>query len=131
MSTKFQAGRRLIEEYYQSLVHLVTHTRLVRAHEIALGARSEHTAFIRGDLYFTDNSRLHFRELVKLEDEVKRLMYVYHYQRADAVLIFRYDNTDHPTLFPAHSHHKHDGSQANMIAVEPPDLDLCFKRLNG
>lgn len=112
----------MIEEYYQSLLHLVAQARLVRAQEITLDTRSEHTTLIRGDLYFTDNSRLHFRELVKMEGSVQRLMYVYHYQRADATLIFRYDNTDHPTQFPDNPHHKHDGSQANMIAVEPSNL---------
>lgn len=119
----------MIEEYFQSLLLVVSHARLVRAQDLTLDKRSEDTAFIRGDLYFADNSRLHFRELVNVGIEVKRLMYVYHYQRADNTLVFRYDNTDHPTQFPDSPHHKHDGSQANMIAVEPPYLELVLQEL--
>jgi len=112
----------LIEEYFQALLQVVAASRLVRAQDIALDKRSAETGFVRGNLYFADNSRLHFRELVNAAQIIERVMYVYHYQAADETLIFRYDNTDHPTQFPDTPHHKHAGSQQNMFAVEPPDL---------
>ena len=58
---------------------------------------------IRGDIYFVDGALLHFRELIDLESSPSRLMYSYHYQRADTSLVFRYDDTPyHPNyrLFP-------------------------------
>lgn len=121
----------MIEEYFQSILQIVAAARLVRTQEVALDKRSEETGFVRGNLYFVDNSRLHFRELVKAEEHVERVMYVYHYQAADDILIFRYDNTDHPTQFPDTPHHKHDGSQANMRAVAPPDLAQVLAEIEG
>jgi len=80
----------LIEAYLQSLLDVVAASPIVRASNVALDKRTLYVGLIRGDLYFADGSRLHFRELVEVQVQVVRRMYSYHYQAADAALIFRY-----------------------------------------
>lgn len=63
--------------------------------------------YVRGTLTFSDSSQLHFREfLADSVDTTEKLDYFYHYQTADASLIFRYDNAKHrpPLGFTDHKH---------------------------
>ena len=84
--------------------------------------------FLRGDIYFIDNSRLHFRELFIRQDEWIKKSYVYHYQNADGALVFRYDNSPHyPDLHNA-PHHKHVGD-ADVIAASPLDLSYVLDEI--
>jgi hypothetical protein len=85
----------LIEAYLQSLLDLVAASPIARASDVTIDKRTPRLGLIRGDLYFADGSRLHFRELVEAQDKVIRRTYSYHYQDTDANLIFRYDDTAH------------------------------------
>ena len=51
-------------------------------------------------------------------------MYSYQYMDASNNLIFRYDNTTHHKKLdlPNYPHHKHDGSQDNIISSDAPML---------
>jgi hypothetical protein len=68
----------LIEAYLQSLLEAITASPIVRASNVTLDRRTLRAGLIRGDLYFPDDSRLHFRELVEVQDQVVRRMYSYH-----------------------------------------------------
>lgn len=85
----------MIQQYFQELETLVTEARAVASHELLFDQRALDAGYVRGDIYFTDGSRLHVREYVNTEFGVERLTYVYHYQRADETFVFRYDNTAH------------------------------------
>jgi len=61
-----------VEEYYHSLLAILSESPFVRSTEVALDVRGEYVAFIRGDVYFADDSLLHFRELTDVESAVKR-----------------------------------------------------------
>ena len=111
-----------IEAYMQSLFDRVAAAPAVATSDIALDKRGPQAGLIRGDVYFANDSLLHFRELVDLELNPPRLMYSYHYQRADATLVFRYDDTPHYPDLPGFPHHKHTNAEANVSAVTPPDL---------
>lgn len=62
----------MIEAYLQSLLDLVAASPIVRASDVTLDKRAPRVGLIRGNLYFVDGSRLHFRELVEARDEVVR-----------------------------------------------------------
>lgn len=97
--------------------------------EISIDDRDE-IWFLRGDVYFIDNSRLHFRELHVRKGEPYKKAYSYHYQNADENLIFRYDNAPHyPDLVTA-PHHKHRGEN-DVISASPPDLEEVLKEIEG
>jgi hypothetical protein len=121
----------LIEAYLQSLLDAITASPIVRASNVTLDKRTLRAGLIRGDLYFADGSHLHFRELMEVKDQVVRLMYSYHYQDASANLIFRYDDTPHHPGASTFPHHKHAGSEMNVIEATPPDLCAVLQEIES
>lgn len=87
--------------------------------------RGSYEGFIRGELYFLDQSTLHFREFIDTETEVNRLMYTYHYSDSFGNLIFRYDNTGHHKKLglSTYPNHKHNGSETNVVESKVPTLE--------
>ncbi len=81
--------------------------------------RSRARGFIKGILKFGDGSELHFREFIDLTQAEPRLMYAYHYQRADKSLILRYDNAVHRPALPQ-AEHKHIAS--DVVPSPAPTL---------
>ena len=57
-------------------------------------------------------------------------MYVYHYQKANGTLVFRYDNTPHHPGIASFPHHKHVGGDVNIQATPAPDLDLTLREIH-
>ena len=112
----------LIEAYVQALLDLVANAPDVATSDIALDKRGPQAGLIRGDITFADGALLHFRELVDLESSPSRIMYSYHYQRADASLVFRYDDTPHHPEVSTFPHHKHEHAEQNALAAKPPML---------
>ena len=55
-----------IEEVVQSLLNAAADSPIVSASNIVLDKRTNRSGLIRGDLYFLDGSRLHFREIERL-----------------------------------------------------------------
>jgi len=74
---------------------------------------------------------LHLREFVDVESTIDRLMYVYHYLDSSNNLVFRYDNTGHHKKLnlPTYPHHKHQGSEDNVIASQAPDLPAVLDEI--
>ncbi len=97
---------------------------MVQSYNNAYDKRGTHEGFVRGELHFVDGSVLHLREFVDVETAIDRLMYVHQYMGAGQTLIFRYNNTGHHKKLNlgTYPHHKHDGSEENVIAAEPQSL---------
>lgn len=73
---------------------------------------------IEGALYFYDDSRLEFTEIVVIERcRPVKLLYVYQYIRGGEA-IFRYDNAPHHPDLPTFPHHKHVKKE-RLSAAEP------------
>ena len=58
-------------------------------------------------------------------------MYVYQYQDPNGILLFRYDNLPHFPHVPTFPHHKHVGSETNVVAANPLDLPLVFDEVHS
>lgn len=86
--------------------------------------------FLRVNVYFIDNSLLHFRELVVGQERFFKKTYSYHYQREDETMVFRYDNAPHYPKLPSAPHHKHVGEN-NVIAANAPDLESVLKEIES
>ena len=121
----------MIEAYLQSLLDAIAESPIVRASNVTLDKRTLRAGLIRGDLYFADGSRLHFRELVEVQAQVVRRMYSYHYQDADAALIFRYDDTPHHPGLSNFPNHKHAGNETHVIPATPPDLSAVLREIEA
>jgi hypothetical protein len=77
-----------LERYFKALQATIAAAAHVAISGLTFESRSPSIGFARGDVHFADGSLLHFRELLDVQKVVPRLMYVYHYQRADGVIIF-------------------------------------------
>lgn len=121
----------MLETYFQGLLDAIAASPIVRLHDVTLDKRAPRAGLIRGDLYFADSSRLHFRELVEFQTDVVRLRYSYHYQRADNSLVFRYDDTGHYPDLPNFPHHKHVGDETEIVPALPPDLQAILREIEA
>lgn len=104
---------------------------IVKLFNLERDKRGMYEGFIRGKIDFDDNSLLHFREFVYVEICFDRKMYSYQYMDSGNNLIFRYDNTEHHrklnlSTFP---HHKHDGSEDNVMTSDAPLLAEVLKEV--
>jgi hypothetical protein len=111
-----------LESYFQEIRTLVEDCAIVQSSNLVYEVRSRDRGFWHGDLQLTDGSLLYVREFVKITSGVIRDMYSYQYMNAENILIFRYDNTGHHQKLnlPTFPHHKHDGSESNVIASNAP-----------
>lgn len=84
---------------------------------------------IWGRLRFYDGSLLEFEEKLTLRnDDIEKVDYRYHYQRADDTCIFRYDNAPHHSELPGFPEHKH--TLTGVEPAEPPDLSAVLKEID-
>jgi Family of unknown function (DUF6516) len=123
----------MIDEYFANVRAAIYASPFVDSFEIDFGRRSDEIGFIRGDILFTDGSRLHLREYVQqpAAAPAERYTYVYHYQRSNETMIFRYDNAPHYPNLVNFPHHKHVGSETNIVAAEPLDLASVLKEIES
>lgn len=118
----------MIDEYFQAIDALLATSPIVREYDVHFDKRSLSRGYLRGDVLFQDDSLLHVREFVSMGAETERMVYTYHYQRADGRLVFRYDNTPHYPDLPHAPHHRHDTS-GEVNGVQPPDLESVLQEI--
>ena len=113
-----------IEAYFHSIQDVVTTCPVVRSTRLMFDKRSSYEGFIRGEIFFVDDSILHIREYVTTESDPDRLAYAYQYMKSGVVLILRYDNTGHhrKLKLPTYPHHKHDGAEDRVVQSSAPTL---------
>ena len=121
----------MIEDYFRSVETLLAAANIIHSTSITYDKCSTSIGFIRGTVHFLDGSQLHLREFVNVEHGVERYMYAYHYQRSDGTLVFRYDNVPHFPTLPTFPHHKHEISDANVMAASPPDLQAVLTEIQS
>ena len=117
-----------ITDYFEHIVRLLDSCRVVQSHDVRPQPRTVTEGYLRGEVLFTDGTRLHFRELVSVEPTIQLISYAYQYMREDGALIFRYDNTDHFPNLPAAPHHKHIG-ETEVITADAPDLQSVLREI--
>ena len=122
-----------IETYFAQVRETIDASPIVQSSNVAFDKRSSHTGFIRGEIYFVDDSVLHLREFLDVETDVERVTYVYHYMRPARQLVFRYDNTGHHARLnlPTHPHHKHVGDGREIVASPAPELSAVLLEIES
>jgi len=116
-------------EHLEQIQSLLSSSPFVHDQSISFEDRRK-AWFLRGDIYFIDNSRLHFRELFVGEGNPVKLAYTYHYQRADESMVFRYDNTPHFPHLSTAPHHKHI-AEVEVVATAPPDFETVLQEIES
>jgi hypothetical protein len=121
--------QKLIEQYFQFLLDLLAALPFVESSNVNLEKRGDLAGFIRGEVEFRDGSSLlFFRELIDLRLPLQKVIYAYHYQKADGELIFRYDNTAHHrsiSTFPIHKHLM----GGNVTSSDVPSLEQVLREI--
>ena len=114
----------LLSEYFRQIQILVDQCAIVQESNIVYEVRSYDRGFVHGELTLTNGNILAVRGFVKTTSIVDREMYTYQYMTTENQLVFRYDNTGHHRKLNllTFSHHKHDGSETNVIASAAPNL---------
>jgi len=112
----------LFSEYAAFIQDVITEcskTGLLVASELTADSRTAQIGLLKGMLAFVDGSTLFFKEYLDLRRDVCQEMYSFHYQDAQAALLFRYDNAAHkPDL--GFQDHKH--TPEKIAASSKPDL---------
>ena len=121
----------MIEDYFRRIASVIDATAHLRGSSVTYDKRTAYIGFLRGSLYFADGSILHLREYINAEDVVERYMHVYQYLKPDGALVFRYDNSPHFPHLPTFPHHKHKGSESDVIAANPPDLATVLREIDS
>jgi len=121
----------MIDAYFDEIREIIAASSVVHSSNIAFDRRGDQVGYLRGDLFFRDDSHLHFREFIQTSEGAlpRRYRYAYHYQSADKVLIFRYDNSPHFPDLPSAPHHKHTAS--SVISATSPDLASVLKEIES
>lgn len=117
-----------INEYFDHAARLLDTCPVVRSRELYTQKRTATEGYLRGDVWFTNGSHLHFRELLSVTPSFRLVSYAYQYMNAQGALIFRYDNAPHFPHLPTAPHHKHVG-EGEVIAAAPPDLETILREI--
>lgn len=119
----------MIDACFDEVRAVIAASSVVHSSNITFDRRGDQVGYLRGDLFFSDDSHLHFREFVRKDGgaPARRYRYVYHYQSADKILIFRYDNSPHFPDFPNAPHHKH--TESNVTSATLPDLATVLREI--
>lgn len=120
-----------IEAYFRQIEKIIEACPVIQLSNVTYEKRGTHEGFIRGELFFVDGSTLHLREFVDVEITEDRLMYAYQFNDSSKNMVFRYDNTGHHKKLglSTYPHHKHNGSENNVISSVAPDLSIVLQEV--
>ncbi len=109
-----------ITDYFDQILSNLDTVAEISSQNITFDQRSNFIGYIRGDIYFIDDSRLHFSEYVDVEWDIDRIKYSYHFMRKDKFL-FRYDNAPDPRAkaLKTYPHHKHTADGQIVESTAP------------
>lgn len=122
-----------IEGYFRKIQETLENCAVATSFAVSFDKRGAYEGFIRGRILFINGTVLEFREFVDVEDAIDRMMYVYQYMDSSNKLTFRYDNTGHHKKLNLHTypHHKHAGSDKNILASDAPDLKSVLEEIQN
>ncbi len=120
----------LIDEYFQDVRQGISlYQSLIVSSQITYETRTTEEGTIYGLLRFIDQSELHIREYVFLDQgKVIRSTYRYHWQDKKHTLITRWDNAPHHHELPTFPHHKHLPS--DVIGCDPQTFLTVLKEIS-
>lgn len=120
-----------VETYFRQVSNTIEACPIVHAFDVTYDKRSTYEGFIRGEIFFIDDSLLHIREFVDTESSPERLTYVYQYMSPTQDLIFRYDNTGHHRQLDlsTYPHHKHEKCEERVVASSAPELPAVLTEI--
>lgn len=120
-----------IEDYAGQIRGHILHTPHIISHDFAYEDRGLVAGLLRGTLTFSDGSRLHFKEFLRLTGTPIRLKYAYQYLSATGALIFRYDNALDPAAKHLASYPDHKHLPLGVTVSSAPSLHEVLREAGG
>ena len=115
--------------YLSRLQGTIYSRREIEVERLVIYSTTALSGQIWGRLRFYDGSLLEFEEKLTLrDDDIEKIDYRYHYQRADGTLVVRYDNAPHHPELPGFPNHKH--TPAGIEPAVPLDLSEVLKEID-
>lgn len=115
--------------YLLRLQNMIYSRREIEVERLVIHPTTALSGQIWGRLRFYDGSLLEFEEKLTLrDDDIEKIDYRYHYQRADGTLVARYDNAPHHPDLPGFPNHKH--TPTGVEPAKPPDLSEVLKEID-
>jgi len=106
----------MVKKYFASLEEQISlFQNIIGTYSITTKYYTRNKGYISGNIIFTDDSKLGFKE-VKDTEFHRKDKYSYNYMSTSDEMIFRYDNAYHHPEIETFPHHKH--------------LPTCIKRSN-
>ena len=110
----------MVRKYFAEIEEQISlFKNIIGTYSITTKYYNHNKGYISGNIIFTDNRKLSFKE-VKDTEFHKKDKYSYHYMGSLGKIIFRYDNAYHHPEIKTFPHHKHT---KNGI-VESQELEL-------
>jgi hypothetical protein len=113
-------------EYYRSVLHLLTTSRVAVSQRIEFDEQDVHIAYLKGVISLLDGSTLFFAQYVQIErigsGQINRKKYRYHWQALDGNTRYRWDNARHHSSLSSFPHHVHVGAVEDVRENGPVDL---------
>ena len=101
----------MLDLYAASIEATIHGCAMLVSYSLNAVQHSPNTAYVEGEVFFTDGSRLVFFEFLRsAPDGLNREKYRYHVMDAGNQLVFRYDNAPHHAKIATFPHHKHHPS---------------------
>ena len=101
----------MIEEYFKEISEFLSTYPIVVSTDINIVKGSEKKGHIKGIAKFIDSSELHFFEFIKVNKNLIKEKYRYHWQTGEGKILKRWDNAKHHSDIESYPHHLHDGDE--------------------
>lgn len=115
--------------YYRSVQDAIhTATPFIVASKMTFNEIDVNECYIRGSLTFINGYELHIAEYTITHPTINRQKYRYHFQKADGLLVSRWDNVPHHRHISTFPDHRHD-SQNEVHPSQPMDIEKALKEI--
>ncbi|NIM16587.1 MAG: hypothetical protein GTO45_31790 [Candidatus Aminicenantes bacterium] len=111
----------IISDYILQVKTSIEKRPSVLSSKLIVDNRGDVVLYLKGEIVFTNQSELHFKEYIVSIPQLKKIAYSYHYQDAEKNMIFRHDNAEHHPELENFPHHKHVDQQT--VSSEEVSLD--------
>ena len=121
-----------IKDYLNEILDVLSANPFVESQNLAFEERSPNAAFITGTIFFTNSTKLHFKEFVVFKSEgVNVLKYGYSFLSKDNTLIFRYDNALDPQATKLSTYPEHRHTPEKLLPAKRPSLEEVLREITG
>lgn len=114
-----------LDDIHDTIIEF-TQTGLILSSDLTSDVRTANIGLLKGVIVFLDGSTLFFKEYLDLRYRLDKKMYSFHYQDAQARLLFRYDNADHK---PGLGFQDHKHTPENTLPATIPNLQEVLEEI--